>query len=270
MLLLLYPYSFIIICVILDLGDSMDNKLITEIIYGDSALYSINKSNLNKNNIIKFDAMFSIADLSNIDNYEIHLSKKIYLEDVIYSFKSEMNKVDNSIANHHKIRIWCSHKENNSYLLFLFICNYLKNKDCEIYVVYSEEYKEECYSPSCMTSEELEKLSKLEHLLTSKDIINFSNEWLKIKEINSEMRILENGKVKSVSYDYFDKTILEKLKKIEPTKESHLIGSLMADYNTGVTIFIYLVNRLIEINKIEILETDEDCTLNNTIIKIAE
>ena len=31
----------------------MDNQLITEIIYGDSTFYSINKSNLNKNNIIK-------------------------------------------------------------------------------------------------------------------------------------------------------------------------------------------------------------------------
>ena len=161
-------------------------------------------------------------------------------------------------------------KEVNSYLLFLFMCNYLKNKDCEIYVVYSEEYKEECYSPSCMTSEELKELSKLEHLLTSKDVINFSNEWLKVKEINSEMRIIENGKVKSVSYDYFDKAILEKLKKFEKTKESHLIGSLMADYNIGETIFIYLVNRLIRINKIEILETDESSTLNNTIIKISE
>lgn len=248
----------------------MDNKLITEIIYGDSAFYSINKSNLNKNNIIKFDAMLSIADLSKVENYEIYLPKKIYLKDVKYSFKSEMNKLVKSITDHHKIRIWCSHKEINSYLLFLFICNYLKNKDCEIYVVYSEEYEEDCYSPSCMTSEELEKLSKLEHLLTSKDVIKFSNEWLKIKETNSEMRILENRKVKSVPYDYFNKAILEKLKQLEPTKESHLIGSLMADYNTGVTIFIYLVNRLIETNKIEILETDESYTLNNTIIKRAK
>lgn len=248
----------------------MNNKSITEIIYGDSAFYSINKSNLNKNNIIKFNTMLSIADLSNIDNYEIYLPKKIYLEDAIYSFKSEMNELDNSIANHHKIRIWCSHKEVNSYLLLLFMCNYLKNKDCEIYVVYSEEYKDECYSPSCMTSEELEQLSKLEHPLSSKDITTFSNEWLKVKESNSEMRIIENGKIKSVSYDYFDKAILEKLKKLEKTKESHLIGSLMADYNIGETIFVYLVNRLIRINKIEILETDENHTLNNTIIKIAK
>ena len=248
----------------------MKNKLITEIIYGDSAFYSINKSNLNKNNIIKFDTVFSIADLSNIENYEIYLPKKIYLEDVIYSFKPEMNKLDNSIENNHKIRIWCSHKEINSYLLFLFICNYLKNKDCEICVVYSEEYKEECYSPSCMTSEELEKLSELEHSLTNKDIIIFSNEWLKVKEINSEMRIIENGKVKSVSYDYYDKVILEKLKNLGQVKESNLIGSLMADYNIGETIFVYLVNRLIRINKIEIVEKDEDCTLNNIIIKIKD
>ena len=248
----------------------MNNKSITEIIYGDSAFYSINKSNLNKNNIIKFNTMLSIADLSNIDNYEMYLPKKIYLEDAIYSFKSEMNELDNSIANHHKIRIWCSHKEVNSYLLLLFMCNYLKNKDCEIYVVYSEEYKDECYSPSCMTSEELEQLSKLEHPLSSKDITTFSNEWLKVKESNSEMRIIENGKIRSVSYDYFDKVILEKLKKLEKTKESHLIGSLMADYNIGETIFVYLVNRLIRINKIEILETDENHTLNNTIIKISK
>lgn len=248
----------------------MKNKLITEIIYGDSAFYSINKSNLSKNNIIKFDTVFSIADLSNIENYEIYLPKKIYLEDIIYSFKPEMDKLDNLIENNHKIRIWCSHKEINSYLLFLFICNYLKDKDCEICVVYSEEYKEECYSPSCMTSEELEKLSELEHSLTNKDIINFSNEWLKVKEINSEMRIIENGKVKSVSYDYYDKVILEKLKNLGQVKESNLIGSLMADYNIRETIFVYLVNRLIRINKIEIVEKDKDCTLNNIIIKIKD
>lgn len=240
----------------------------TEIIYSDSTVGSMSKSKLNKNEIIKFDTIFSIADLSNIENYEIYLPKKIYLENIIYNFKSRIDELNKSIKNKNKIRIWSSHKEINSYLLLLYLCNYLKNYKCDIFVVYSNEYDEECYSPSCMLYEELEKLSHLEHKLTKEEILSFSNEWVNIRNINSEMRILENNKVKSVSYDYFDDEILEKLKKLGAVKQIHLIGQLVADHHMIDTIFVYLINRLIRLNKIDIVEKDEDNTLNNIIIKV--
>lgn len=239
----------------------------TEIIYGDSTFGSMSKSKLNKNEIIKFDTIFSIADLSNIENYEIYLPKKIYLENIIYNFKSRIDELNKSIKNKNKIRIWSSHKEINSYLLLLYLCNYLKDYKCDIFVVYSNEYDEECYSPSCMLCEELEKLSHLEHKLTKEEILSFSNEWVNIRNINSEMRILENNKVKSVSYDYFYDEILEKLKKLGAVKQIHLIGQLVADNHMIDTIFVYLINRLIRLNKIDIVEKDEDNTLNNIIIK---
>ena len=72
-------------------------KNTTEIIFGDSLYYTMSRSELGKNEIIKFRTTFSIADLSFIDQFKIILPKDIYKEKIVYDFREEMNKLDNSI-----------------------------------------------------------------------------------------------------------------------------------------------------------------------------
>ena len=75
----------------------------------------------------------------------------------------------------------------------LYICNILKNIECDLYVTYSDEYDntENYISPSVMDSKELEKLANLEHKISKDDKFKYSNIWEELVNNNSEMRILE-------------------------------------------------------------------------------
>jgi len=238
----------------------------TEIIFGASTFWSMNESKmLSKNTIIEFDTVFSVCDLSSVDNYEMIPPEEIFNKNINYSFKNEINILNNSLEKGHKIRVWTSHYEVNSYLLFLFICNYLVNKECNIYVVYSDEYNSEFYSPSVLKSNELESLSKLEHKLSRDEIRKYSEEWLEIKDINSEMRVLENRKIKSVSFDYYNDIIVNNIGKYEEIRELEIVVLLMQDYYLSDNISVFLIGKLIEKGQIEVVKYDKKRCLNNII-----
>lgn len=240
----------------------------TNIIFGSSTFITMKENNLLNNNIIEFfsvyGAIFSIANLSKIDNYEVLLPKGIYLENINHSFKNKINKLDEAINNNEDIRVWTSHYDIESYLLFLYLCNYLKDKDCNIYVVYSDEYNEYCYSPACLKSDELEELAKLEHKLTKEEKIKFSEEWMKIQINTSDMRVIENNEVKLVSFDYYNNKILEILSNLGKVKISRLVATFMKDFYLSDLIVTYLVTRLIENDKIKVVSYG-DCFFENVI-----
>lgn len=219
------------------------------IIFGTSTFVTMKESKLLNNNIIEFDTVFSVADLSNLDNYELTLPKDIYNENIHYSFNNEIKKLNEDINNNKEIRIWTSHFDVNSYSLFLYLCDYLKDKDCNLYVVYSDEYDENCYSPACMRENELEELTKLEHKLSKEEIKEYSKEWQIIKNKKSDMRILENKKVKLVSFDYYNEEILNLLKELGEIKIVRLVGTFMSNHYLQDLVVSYLVDRLINSGK---------------------
>lgn len=240
----------------------MDN--ITEIVYGDSLCHTIKQCDFVENNkIIKFDKFLSFADLSNIDNNIIKLSEDfcnfVYLEiyhkfNTIESLENLNKELDDAVKNSSKIRIWTTHKETESYLTFIYVCNYLFNINCNLYVMFSDEYDIKCYSPACMRENELEKLTKLEHKLSKEEIFEYAIEWKKIVKDNSDMRIIENSKIKSVSFDYYNEVILNKLFQLGEVKSVTLTATLMNDYHLSDIFFSYLINRLIKLKKIKIVK----------------
>ena len=236
----------------------------TNVIFGASTFVTMRESDLLNKDIIKFDTIFSVADLSNIDNCELFLPKDIF-NNTSYSFGNEIKKLIEAIGNNKEIRIWTSHFEINSYLLFLYLCNHLKDKDCNLYVVYSDEYNN-YYSPACMKESELEELSKLEHKLTKNEIIEYSKEWQRIKNAESDMRILENKKVKLVSFDYYNEEILNLLKELGEVKIAGLVGLFMSKHYLQDLVISYLVNRLIENDKIKVVSYGERFFENVIII----
>ena len=62
------------------------------IIFGASTFVTMKDSQLLNDNIIEFDTVFSVADLSNLDNYELALQKiyimKIYIIHLIMKLKN--------------------------------------------------------------------------------------------------------------------------------------------------------------------------------------
>ena len=217
--------------------------------------------------------------LKNIDNIKVDVHNPEYLlkieiredytyiyhKEIKYSFKESIDKLKSYIQNNKDIRIWTSHYEINSYLLMLYICNYLQNKDCNIYVVFSDEYNKDCYSPTCMNAPELNKLKDLEHKLNKNEINSYSSKLLDIVNENSDIRLLEDNNVKSVSYDYLNDYILIKLKKLGSTKISKLTIEIMKDYHLIDLLVFYLIRRLINENKIIIVTKNEDNSFEDII-----
>lgn len=242
---------------------------IIDVIDGDSLYFEIKKSNFIKNNkVVKFDISFSICDLSNIDNYTARLKDdysdliELMEKEIMHkpakesSTKKQVIEIEEAIKNNNKIRIWTTHKEINAYIMLLYICNYFSNKDCDLYVLFSDELDEKFYSPSCMNERELEELSKLEHKLTNEEIQDYSNTWKQIIKTNSDMRIMENNNVKCVSFDYYNDTILELLKELGEVKTIKLVARLMANIYFSDIFLTYLIYRLIKKGKIIITKKE--------------
>lgn len=244
----------------------MNNKI--EIVFGDSLYLTINECEFMKNHqIIKFDKFFSFVDLSDVDNNVIKLSDDfcgfIYSEihhkfDNIDSLESTNKELDATIKKNSKVRIWTTHDDIDEYLTFIYVCNYLLNANCDLYVMFSDEYNKECYSPTCLFENELEELTKLEHKLSKEEILKYSNEWEKVVKDNSDMRVMENGKVKSVTFDYYNNLILNKLDELGEVKTVFLIANLMTDYHLTDIFFDYLINRLIKLDKIRIVKMENN------------
>lgn len=108
-----------------------------------------------------------------------------------------------------------------------------------------------------MRETELEELAKLEHKLSKKEIRNYSNEWQIIKNKKSDMRILENKKVKSVSFDYYNEEILNLLKELGEVKTVRLVGLFMNNHYLQDLVVSYFVDRLINNGKIKVIKYGE-------------
>lgn len=156
-----------------------------------------------------------------------------------------------------KIRIWSSKKDDDDYMLLLFLCNFLKTKTNKISVIFCNDYNEYCWSLNALDYKEIGLLLKFEKELTEDEIQNFSNEWNDLVEINSELRIFEDGKVKNKKYsDYYD-SILNILREKAACTISNLIADCMIKRvinDAGDLLYLFLIDQLIELNKIKIIK----------------
>lgn len=223
-----------------------------EVVFGNSCYNTMKNSSLNNNNILIFNALFNIGDLSNIKNYIIKVPENLPTEERNTNFKNEHDIIINNIKSKNKIRVWTGRQDIYSYLIMLYICSIIKEYNYELYVLYSDDYNKDYPSPRVLNENELEKLSKLEHKLTTKELEDNVKIWNKLVYENSSLRIIDNGIIKSVSLNFYDNYILEKLTQIGKVKFIKLVGIIMQDIYLIDSMIIYLINRLIENKKIKI------------------
>lgn len=236
-----------------------------EVVFGNSLLITMKESKLNSNNILLFNALFNVGDLSDIDNYNIMVPRELRNEEKNYYIKNETETIINNIKEKNKIRVWTGRNDIYSYLIMLYISNIIKKYDYELYAVYSDEYGKDYPSPCMMRSDELEKLSSLEHKLSKEEIDNNANIWNNIVKENKDLRVIENGIIKSVSMDYYDDYILSSLKKMGKVRISQLVAKLMENVYLHDIFFVYFINRLIDKNKIKITLDDKINYFKNMI-----
>ncbi len=229
-----------------------------EIVFGYSCYHTMKNSKFKNNYILKFNTLFNIGDLSNIENYEISVPKELCLDKKNNYIKEKTDKIIDNINCKNKIRVWTGHGDVYSYLIMLYVSSVIKKYNYELYVLYSDDYNKNYPSPSVMREEELIDLEKLEHKLSNEEIIENDNTWKKLVKENNDLRIIEKDSVKSVSLDYYDDYILNTLKIMGKVKMSKLVGKLMRDVYLQDIMYVYLIERLIKKDKIKI-------TLDNSI-----
>lgn len=228
-----------------------------EVVLRGSNSETLENTTIIKNPIIKFNIEFATSDLSEIEKYFVTLSQEIYGEKIKLDFKNEIVELEKYINDGYKIRIWTSHYDINSYMLLLYICNHIKNKLETIKVIYSDDYDKRLYSLGYMKPEEIEKIKNFEHILEKKYIKELADQWIGIKNNEQSLRIIEDEKIKLVSYDYFDNKILKILNK-EQTSIISLAVELSNKFYLNETIFIVLIKRLVDKNKIKIIKKGEN------------
>lgn len=229
-----------------------------EIVFGNTSYNNLKKCNLKNSNILMINTLLNVGDISNISNYKIIIPNELYLDSKNNNIKEETNIILDNINKKNKIRVWTSIENIYSYLIMLYISDIIKDYNYELNVIYSDYYNKDFKSISMMTKEEIKDLIKSEHKLTKKEIDNNSKIWKKLVKENSELRIIANGIVKSVSLDYYDEYILNTLNKLGKVKVNKLIGNLIKDIYLQDTLYLYLIKKLMSTKKIKM-------NINNTI-----
>ena len=244
-----------------------ESTSVIEIVSSDSELGLLKRSG-NKNLKICLPLCLSIGSLdgmkclkrTELEKY-INLNKNKLFENGL-DFKHEYDKLMEYANKASKIRIWSSHLDCDDYCLLLYICYLLKEKN--ISVIYIEELDWEATTLGCITEKELKILEQKEHVLKEMEKDNFSNQWLKLINDNTELRFMINGQVISKDINYFDNDILQRLEKLGKVNIHTLVANLMGNpiipsVRYADFIYIYLINKLIN-NKLIEKSVENDST----------
>ncbi len=249
----------------LEYNDTSDRKTV-EVCSDYGACGVLKKAQNDNDNIrIAFPLCLSIGNLSDIEKFDRQFLNELGSRYFGINFKEDIELIYNEIKKGSKIRIWTSHKSNDDYLLFLYLCDVLKDKLDNIYVVYSDEYNEYCWSLNCMDYLEVRQLFVKEYELSKTEINEYAKKWQQIRQVNSELRIIENRQIKNLSFNYYDEEILLRLKQKGECTIASLIGELMGDLvinDMNDLEYLYLINHLIKKNMIEITEKGDKHSLD--------
>ena len=153
------------------------NKL--DVFFGYAAFTPLYKSNLINNDLYAFYEDFTMGNIKDID-------------------------IPINIDKDKTVRIWGSKNNTQEYLTFLYFCYKSPN---EISIVFVNEYNKYLPTVGAVVPEEIKELLKYEHKLTDEEKDKYKNEWIKLTNENSEIRLFQNGKIISTNYDFLDKSI---------------------------------------------------------------
>lgn len=211
--------------------------------------------------------LLNIGSIKDLENTEIKTTC-----DALIDVKEKIETLKDKLKCNNTVRIWFSSLDSEDYSFFLFVIYLINkiNKEIKINIINvgtipkNEKLKYGPYwSLGCFSPDEIKELLQFERTLTQEEINDISNEWTKLENENADLRIIENKKLKSVSYKFLDDIVLEELSKYKETDEIKLVAELMKrerDYGNigglyGTLIFYYRINELKKQNKIKVVRT---------------
>ena len=194
---------------------SSKNTEQVDVYFGVAAFATLSKSELINNDLYEFYEDFTIGSIKDVD-------------------------IPINIDKDKTVRIWSSKNNTQEYLNFLYFCYKLSNN---ISVVFANEYNQYLSTVGAILPDKIKELLKYEHKLTKEEKDKYKDEWIKLTNENSEMRLFENGKIISTDYDYLDKYID---KYYDGSNINHTIAVLMSndiDNNFSDAIYKFLIER---------------------------
>lgn len=220
-----------------------------EIVENISAKCLLEKTRLfAKDNVINFSVMSSYGKLSDIKN-----GKTRKIANQALNITEEFNFLKQELINHQNIRIWYCSKDSESVCNMYLLVDYLQNKNVKINIC--NTYKPNYRSLTSYKENEIKNLLNNTKELTTNEIKKISYKWETLVKENCDLRIIENGNLKSYDFKYLDNKILDLLKKNESIYIFKFIGLCIKNEICGYHMdFVYeeRINYLIKTKKIKI------------------
>lgn len=179
-----------------------------------------------------------------------------YSEDVetrVFSIiRDELEQLEKHIERSEKIRIWYSHTSRDLCGLY-FVCNLVKNRD----------YQGQSYYVCCDDTDQFkidmndkDFISRIENVLTIDQFQEYCNEWERLVNEDSLLRVLKEGTVVSVSEEYYDEMISQMFNENQ-LSQIHIWRNLVEHYDEFDEMenwFCYRIERFIEEGKIIVVD----------------
>ena len=178
-------------------------------------------------------------------------------------YAGELRRLINYLKNGESIRIWYSDAPY-SVCGFYQLCSILSGYEGRIRVVKLPQYIirgkiiVSYKNWAEVAAEEFADFLQYEKDLTREEIRMYRCLWYELKEDNSPLRAVINGRVIGVSEDFYDFLIWKTLTE-EPVKEARLIGDILGYYPVNVSDGWYgkRIDHFIEQGKISIVKDSE-------------
>ena len=214
--------------------------------YGETLLKSAGFDN-----VITFCCILSYGNIKDLIKQKIKL-----LKNVTIPVNSQIEKLKS--IKEKQIRIWYSSLDNEDMCSLYFLISYFYNKNIDIFIC--DIADKEHFSFSSYISSEIKELSKNTILLDNKQKINFKKNWENLVKENNDLRILNNGKLMSFSFDYLDSKIIDLIKINKNIEYLELVGKCTSEKLCGFyidLIFMDRIDELISKGKVKIFNKDE-------------
>lgn len=185
------------------------------------------------------------------------------LKDIGEAYEKELQRLKNYLDAGEPVRIWYSDVPYSRCGLYS-LCQILKGYENEMSIVKLPAYvvRDTCIqsyqSWGEVSAEEFAGFLPYEKPLSKEEVRMYAILWSDLVEDNSPLRAVVNGKVLSVSEDFYDFLIWKWLKN-DPVMEGRLIGNILGHTQIGVGDWWYAkrIEYYIKQGRIRIVEASE-------------
>jgi len=203
-------------------------------------------------NVISFCLLLSYGNIKDLEN-----QNEKTVGDIKVPIKKQLQKLEQ--CNPKQIRIWYSSLDNEDVCTLYFLNSYFYQKNVQILAC--DVTDKNHFSVGSYTAKEIRPLEKKTIVIKEPEQKQYNDEWIALVEENSDLRVIHNNSLKSVSFDYLDKRILDILKQYESVRYWKLVGKCMEERLCGFygdIFFSTRINELIKQNLIEVCEVRKE------------